>query len=676
MGTVDIFSGSLRCCDACIQYLSVTSEADVLQFLTSKVNKKPKQNVNTISSESDDESSEENGRSLSRDDALELSEQEPSEASSRRSSASNGVPDNESDNSSGPSNGRMHVTVVEASNLNIPAECTGIYCIVSLGKQQVRTSTYKLSGMSRSASWNEGFFFDVTRSDTEAEVSVWAEYLLTGTAGSFLGEIRLSLASIRKLATVPSASPASSSSSASTPASSSSLSALAASTASGLSSSPSVDKDMKLRSRTNQAKRGSLRIRITYQAADSKVTRDDFQLMRVVGRGHFGKVMMVRKRDTGRIYAMKVLHKETVIENDAIQHTLSESNVLRNVRHPFIVSLKYSFQTQDKLYLVMDYLCGGELFTHLSSVDHFDEWRTKFYAAQIVLALGYLHDMNVIYRDLKPENLLLDMDGYLCLTDFGLVKENVGWSEKTTTFCGSPEYLAPEILLGKPYGKGVDWWALGTFIYEMLSGWPPFFDEDHKRMNRRILHEPLSFDPQLFSREAKTLLRGLLERNQEKRLGSGRDGTKDIMQHPFFKDINWELLKKRGIEPPYKPHLQHVTDTRFFSDEFTAESVKDTYNDTQLSKTIQDAFKGFSWVAPTELELASSVVQPSRLSRSYRRRGNPSTPSGVSPQPEEGSSLEDGEQEGVPTKFKSQHATLPEEGAEDSEQLSEAFTLI
>jgi len=283
---------------------------------------------------------------------------------------------------------------------------------------------------------------------------------------------------------------------------------------------------------------------------------------------------------------------------------------LRRVNHPFIVSLKYSFQTDKKLYLVLDYLCGGELFTHLSNVDHFSEWRTKFYAAQIVLALGHLHAMDVIYRDLKPENLLLDMDGFVCLTDFGLVKEGVAWDEKTNTYCGSPEYLAPEILLGKSYGKAVDWWALGTFIYEMLSGWPPFFDENHKIMNRKILHEPLVFDPKLFSTQAISILKGLLDRNPDKRLGNGPHGTEDIKSHPFFSDVDWNKLYRREIEPPFKPHLQHLLDTRFFSEEFTLESVKETYvPDIPFGKTFQDAFRGFSWQAPSEMDKVAATAK-------------------------------------------------------------------
>jgi len=252
--------------------------------------------------------------------------------------------------------------------------------------------------------------------------------------------------------------------------------------------------------------------------------------------------------------------------------------------------------------LVLDYLCGGELFTHLSSVDHFDEERARFYSSQIVLALGYLNDNRVLYRDLKPENILLDMDGYIGLTDFGLCKEGIGCDERTTTVCGSPEYLAPEILREEPYGKAIDWWALGTFLYEMLSGWPPFYDEDPHVMRKKILSEPLTFNPYLFSRDSISLLTGLLARNPDKRLGTGKNGTQQIKDHSFFKSIDWNKLYHREIEPPFKPDVgvEGYNSTIQFDPTFTNEPVRDTpvEEPSVLSATWQDQFNGFTWVAP------------------------------------------------------------------------------
>jgi len=300
---------------------------------------------------------------------------------------------------------------------------------------------------------------------------------------------------------------------------------------------------------------GELRIKLLFTEVTRRVSKADFTINKVVGRGNFGKVMQVTKKDTGRTYAMKVLRKDTIIAADAVRHTLSETNVLRRVDHPFVVGLKYSFQTPEKLYMVMDYLSGGELFYHLSNVDRFEENRARFYAAEIVEALGYLHKNGIIYRDLKPENLLLDISGHCCLTDFGLVKEGISFGDVTHTFCGSPEYLAPEILQGRGYSREVDWWALGTFLYEMLEGLPPFYDEDICEMNKKILHAPLQFDPEHFSAEARSLLRGLLQRDPKKRLGSSEKDYLEIREHPFFRTIDWEMLLNKEIQPTFKPHL-------------------------------------------------------------------------------------------------------------------------
>ena len=221
---------------------------------------------------------------------------------------------------------------------------------------------------------------------------------------------------------------------------------------------------------------------------------NDFTLLKVVGKGSFGKVLQVRKKDTGRIYAMKVMKKEDLVRRDEIAHTRSERNVLAQCRNPFLVSLKFSFQTPEKLYLVLDYINGGELFYHMQREGRFGEERTRFYAAEIVLALEHLHSNNVVYRDLKPENILLDCNGHIALTDFGLCKENLKTSGDTTrTFCGTAEYLAPEVLKSQPYGRAVDWWSLGIVIFEMLTGLPPFYVENTNEMYKRIMGGVISW---------------------------------------------------------------------------------------------------------------------------------------------------------------------------------------
>ena len=216
--------------------------------------------------------------------------------------------------------------------------------------------------------------------------------------------------------------------------------------------------------------------------------------MRVVGKGSFGKVMQVRMKKTGKIYAMKMLSKQHIVENNEIEHTMSERAILEKIHHPFLVNLNYSFQTEDKLYFILDFVNGGELFYHLQKEKRFSFERARFYAAEILLGLEALHNAGIIYRDLKPENLLLNSDGHICITDFGLSKQGLNTpNDKTDTFCGTPEYLAPEILLGQGYGKGVDWWSFGSLLYEMLTGLPPFYSQDVQEMYRKIINDKLSF---------------------------------------------------------------------------------------------------------------------------------------------------------------------------------------
>eukprot|EP01097_Dermamoeba_algensis_P009991 TRINITY_DN71_c0_g1_i6.p1 TRINITY_DN71_c0_g1~~TRINITY_DN71_c0_g1_i6.p1 ORF type:complete len:288 (-),score=58.99 TRINITY_DN71_c0_g1_i6:395-1258(-) len=255
------------------------------------------------------------------------------------------------------------------------------------------------------------------------------------------------------------------------------------------------------------------------QKEPEKVTIEDFDLLNVIGRGSFGKVFQVRKKNTGKIFALKVLNKKTIIERNEVDHTKAERNILQKLIHPFLMNLHYSFQTPDKLYFVMDYVNGGELFYHLQKDRKFSEERTRFYCAEIVLGLEYLHSENVIYRDLKPENLLLTQEGHICLTDFGIAKEGLGDDDRTETFCGTPEYLAPEILENNPYGKGVDWWSFGTLMYEMLNGLPPFYAQDIQEMYTKIISSPLEFSSAFNGGpDAKSLIKQLLERNPEKRL--------------------------------------------------------------------------------------------------------------------------------------------------------------
>jgi len=216
---------------------------------------------------------------------------------------------------------------------------------------------------------------------------------------------------------------------------------------------------------------------VLYSGDNKKVGKDDFELLKVIGKGSFGKVMQVKKKDDGQIYAMKVLRKEAIIARKQVDHTRAEKAILQKIEHPFIVKLNYAFQTEDKLYMVLDFVNGGELFFHLKKEGKFSEERVRLYSAEIALALHHLHSRDIVYRDLKPENILIDADAHICITDFGLSKEIIS-DEVTHTFCGTPEYLAPEVLKGQGHGCPVDWWSLGTLIYEMLTGLPPFYSQN------------------------------------------------------------------------------------------------------------------------------------------------------------------------------------------------------
>ncbi|XP_076851713.1 RAC-gamma serine/threonine-protein kinase isoform X4 [Brachyhypopomus gauderio] len=257
---------------------------------------------------------------------------------------------------------------------------------------------------------------------------------------------------------------------------------------------------------------------------------------------------------------------------DEVAHTLTESRVLKNTRHPFLTSLKYSFQTKDRLCFVMEYVNGGELFFHLSRERVFSEDRTRFYGAEIVSALDYLHSAKIVYRDLKLENLMLDKDGHIKITDFGLCKEGITDAATMKTFCGTPEYLAPEVLEDNDYGRAVDWWGLGVVTYEMMCGRLPFYNQDHEKLFELILMEDIKF-PRTLSADAKALLSGLLIKDPNKRLGGGPDDAKEIMRHSFFTGVDWQDVYDKKLIPPFKPQVSSETDTRYFDEEFTAQTI-------------------------------------------------------------------------------------------------------
>lgn len=286
-----------------------------------------------------------------------------------------------------------------------------------------------------------------------------------------------------------------------------------------------------------------------------KVNLSSFEILKVLGRGAFGKVVQVRKKDTDSLYAMKILKKKFIYENQQVEHTMAERSILAAFENPFIMNLRYAFQTKDKLYLVMDLYKGGELYHHLEKLKRFSEPAARIIIAEIAIAIGHLHSLHFIYRDLKPENVLMDNSGHVCLTDFGLAKRVEPDEPFSNTFVGTPQYIAPEILRSQPHGKAVDWWSLGIMLYELVVGIPPFYSPNLNEMFERIQSAPLRF-PRDLSSEIMDLISRLLVRDPSTRLGSGESDIEEIISHPFFRSIDWEKLFSKEITPPYQPQVR------------------------------------------------------------------------------------------------------------------------
>eukprot|EP00826_Nyctotherus_ovalis_P049482 TRINITY_DN5992_c0_g1_i1.p1 TRINITY_DN5992_c0_g1~~TRINITY_DN5992_c0_g1_i1.p1 ORF type:complete len:363 (-),score=132.27 TRINITY_DN5992_c0_g1_i1:1249-2337(-) len=326
-----------------------------------------------------------------------------------------------------------------------------------------------------------------------------------------------------------------------------------------------------------------------------KLNTDDFKTLKLLGRGMFGKVLLVEHTPTGKYYALKSLSKNKVIKLLQVEHTKSERKVLAKLHHPFIVSLEYAFQTDCKLYIALEYVSGGDLFQHLSLSEYFPEARARFYAAEVLLALEFMHSRNIIYRDLKPENILIDQHGNIKVTDLGLAKEltftELNGKGRTKTFCGTNEYIAPELILGQAYGESVDWWSLGILIYEMLTGWPPWSDDNRDLLFKKIVFEPLSVEDERLSLHARDLLEKMLRKKPEERIAPA-----DIKKHPFFAPIDFEKLLAKKIEPPFKPDLKSPTDDKYFDQSVVQEDPMKESPAVALSNSKKDSyFNSFSF---------------------------------------------------------------------------------
>jgi len=354
------------------------------------------------------------------------------------------------------------------------------------------------------------------------------------------------------------------------------------------------------------------------QANSNMVSLADFDLIKVIGRGSYAKVLMVELKSTKRIYAMKVIKKELVTDDEDIDWVQTEKHVFETAsNHPFLVGLHSCFQTASRLFFVIEFVRGGDLMFHMQRQRRLPEEHARFYSAEICLALNYLHERGIIYRDLKLDNVLLDHEGHIKLTDYGMCKEGIRTGDTTSTFCGTPNYIAPEILRAEDYGFSVDWWALGVLLYEMLAGRSPFDivgatdnpDQNTEDYLFQVILEKTIRIPRSLSVKAASILKGFLNKNPADRLGCNREhGFMEIMTHPFFKTIEWELLEQKQIPPPYRPRLESERDLANFPPEFTDEPVQLTPDDPSIiGKIDQTEFDGFEYVNPL-LMSAEDVV--------------------------------------------------------------------
>ncbi|CAG9472541.1 unnamed protein product [Plasmodium vivax] len=347
-------------------------------------------------------------------------------------------------------------------------------------------------------------------------------------------------------------------------------------------------------------KKGRFRktLSLSYGRRKKSLRPDNFTFLKVIGRGSYGKVLLVKHTQNNKLYAMKILRKENIISRNQLEHTKIERNVLKCVSHPFIVKLYYAFQTTKKLYFILEYCPGGELFFHLSKMRELTEEAAIFYTAEIILALQYLHKLNIIYRDVKPENVLLDEMGHIRLTDFGLSKEGISDNNSARSLCGTPEYLAPEIIDQCGHGKAVDWWSLGIMLYEMLTGRLPFNSSSRAVLFERIKHETLRY-PCFLSPDAVDLLKKLFEKNPKKRLGSGVTDAEEIKNHPFFKNVNWDDVLNKKVKPPFKPSLFDQMDVQNFDKEFLCMPLRysDKFDSNPIAVKSQKSYmiKGFNY---------------------------------------------------------------------------------
>ncbi|XP_033884574.1 serine/threonine-protein kinase N2-like isoform X1 [Acipenser ruthenus] len=356
----------------------------------------------------------------------------------------------------------------------------------------------------------------------------------------------------------------------------------------------------------NEVKQPDLELMTVPEPTDSRVQQrfqfglSDFHCVAVLGRGHFGKVLLSEYKNTGEMFAIKALKKGDIVAREEVDSLMCEKRIFETVncvRHPFLVNLFACFQTKDHVCFVMEYAAGGDLMMHIHA-DVFCEPRAVFYAACVVLGLQFLHEHKIVYRDLKLDNLLLDTEGYVKIADFGLCKEGMGFGDRTSTFCGTPEFLAPEVLTETSYTRAVDWWGLGVLIFEMLVGESPFPGDDEEEVFDSIVNDEVRY-PRFLSTEAISIMRRLLRRNPERRLGAGEKDAEEVKKHPFFRNVDWNGLLSKKVKPPFVPTIKGSVDVSNFDDEFTSEApiLTPPREPRVLTAREQEMFQDFDYIA-------------------------------------------------------------------------------